>query len=60
MVISTHELNPSDLRYLPCSDPRIADEVEAVNRSIARLDENIPAWSYLDPTSGTPGKEVMV
>jgi hypothetical protein len=27
MVITTHELQTSDVRHLHCSDPRVADEV---------------------------------
>jgi hypothetical protein len=43
MVITTHELQTSDVRHLHCSDPRVADEVAAVNRSLHRLDESVPA-----------------
>jgi hypothetical protein len=49
MVITTHELQTSDVRHLHCSDPRVADEVEAVNRSLHRLDESIPALCDVTP-----------
>jgi hypothetical protein len=49
MVITTHELQTSDVRHLHCSDPRVADEVEAVNRSLHRLDESVPALCDVMP-----------
>jgi hypothetical protein len=49
MVITTHELQTSDVRHLHCSDPRVADEVEAVNRSLHRLDESVPALCDVAP-----------
>jgi len=61
MLLSTHDIEPSDVRHLHCSDPRVAEEVEAVNRSLQRLDERVPAWCYLEPTmaiTSAAGKEV--
>jgi hypothetical protein len=49
MMLSIHDLQPSDVRHLFCTDPRVADEVSAVNRSLERIDEGVPMWCYLDP-----------
>jgi hypothetical protein len=58
MVITTHELQTSDVRHLHCSDPRVADEVAAVNRSLHRLDESVPALCDIMPKGNTNRGEV--
>ena len=58
MMLTTHELDRTDVRHLFCSDPRVADEIEAVNRSLERIDEGIPTWTYLDPRIALDGKDV--
>jgi hypothetical protein len=54
MVITTHELQTSDVRHLHCSDPRVADEVAAVNRSLHRLDESVPPFVTPPARSSAP------
>lgn len=58
MMLSTHELDRADIRHLFCTDPRVAEEIDAVNRSLKRLDETVPTWTYLDPNVALDGKEV--
>ena len=48
MMLFTHEIQPADVRHLHCTDPRVAEEVAAVNRSLHRLEEGIPTWCYLE------------
>ena len=58
MLLTVRELDPKDLPHLFCTDTRISDEVEAINRSLKRLDEGIPTWTYRDPQASFNGKEV--
>lgn len=51
MILQVNEIQPEDRKHLHCTDPRIADDVAAVNRSLKRLGEEIPAWSYLEPNA---------
>ncbi|HNO77019.1 MAG TPA: hypothetical protein PKN33_03080 [Phycisphaerae bacterium] len=57
MILQISEISPEDRKHLHCSDPRVHDEIAAVNRSLNRLDESIPTWTYLEP-SNLDGKEV--
>ena len=57
MSLQAHEIQPEDRKHLHCTDPRVADEVDAVNRSLKRLNEEIVQLSPLDPTV-VSGKEV--
>ena len=58
MLLTVRELDPKDLPHLFCSDIRVADEVEAINRSLERLDEGTPTWTYLEPNAALGRKEV--
>ncbi|NOX57607.1 MAG: hypothetical protein GXP29_01950 [Planctomycetes bacterium] len=60
MILQLNEIQPEDRRHLHSTDPRIADEVAAINRSIERLDESIPTWAYVAPKLTTTKKEVTV
>ena len=57
MILQAHEIQPEDRKHLHCTDPRVADEVGAVNRSLKRLNEEIFAWSHAEPKT-TTRKEV--
>lgn len=57
MILQISEISPEDHKHLFCTDPRVNDEVGAVNRSLKRLDEAITTWAYLEPTA-TNRKEV--
>lgn len=58
MILQIHEIQPEDRKHLHCTDPRVIDEVAAVNRSIDRLGEGIATWMYIDPELTTSNKEV--
>ena len=60
MILSIRDIQPEDRKHLHCTDPRIVDEVAAVNRSIERLDEGIATWMYVDPKLAMTKKEVTV
>lgn len=59
MVITTHELTPSDVPHLHCTDPDLAAEMAAINRSLDRLDETVATWLYLDPQETLARREVI-
>ena len=48
MFLQIREITPSDFRHLHCSDPALRAEVDAVNRSIHRLDEKVFNLDTLD------------
>ena len=58
MFLTIREINPADVRHLHCTDPALAEEIVATNRSIHRLDEQVGTWLYLDPQVSGNGKEV--
>ena len=49
MILSVHELDPKDVRHLFCTDPRLQAELDAVNRSLQRLDECVTMWTRTEP-----------
>lgn len=56
MFLRIHEINPTDVRHLHCTDPALAFEIEAVNKSIGFLGESV---SKLDTPDIQPqGTEV--
>ncbi len=59
MMLSVRELDCKDLPHLFCSDPALRQEVDAVNRSLHRLDESVPTRCFLDPAAQLDGEEVV-
>ena len=56
MFLQIHEITAADVRHLHCTDPALRAEVDAVNRSIHRLDESV---SDLDtPKLQSTGKPI--
>ncbi len=45
MLLAITEIDPSDILHLYCSD---LDEIAAINRSLARLDEEITTWELYE------------
>ena len=45
MLLAITEIDPSDISHLYSSD---LDEIAAINRSLARLDEEITAWDLYE------------
>lgn len=59
MLLTVRDIDPTDVPSMFCTDPDLAAEVAAVNRSIQRLDESVATWMYLDPQETLAGKEVI-
>ena len=59
MFVSLDSINPDEVRFLFCSDTRLAEEIEAVNRSLKPHGEEIDGWAYLDPRTDLDGKEAI-
>lgn len=58
MFLMSSQLTQEDLGHLHCSDPELADEVAAINRSLQPHQEVITGWLNLLPDTVLTEKEV--
>ena len=57
MFLMSSQLSKEDHRHLFCTDPQLADEVAAINRSMRPHQEVVTGWLNVLPDTVLTGKE---
>ena len=50
MILHVYDLQPEDQKHLHCTDPRVSEELAAVNRSLHRLGEKVTSLTHHEST----------
>ncbi len=60
MFLMSCQLTQEDLCHLHCTDPQLADEVAAINRSLQPHQAEVTGWLNVPPDTTLAGKEVRL
>ena len=58
MFLMSSQLTRDDLHHLYCSDPQLADDIAAINRSLQPHQAEVTGWLNVLPDTVLAGKEV--